>query len=87
MIPARIKESVSTTKVVLLIVAGVLPAVALVASPILPGWMRVWIWIPVVGLVALLVFGKMGGKPVLERLAAWARFSRRRRRRVSATHP
>jgi hypothetical protein len=60
---------------------GLAPAILVLASP-LPFWIRIWLWIPILGLSVAMTFGRVQGKSMISvLLSAWS-FARRRRRRI-----
>jgi hypothetical protein len=81
-VPPRFSLSpLSFSRLLLLFLTGLVPAVLILLSP-LPFWLRVWLWIPVLGLSAALAFGRLEGRSLIGLLlSAWS-FARRRRRRV-----
>lgn len=73
--------SVPLSKILLVFLTGVAPAVLILLSP-LPLWLRVWLWAPMLGLSLVLAFGRLENRPIVDWLLAALRFSRRKRRRV-----
>ena len=65
---------------------GLVPAVLIILSP-LPFWLRVWLWIPILGTSVALVFGRLEGRSMAGLLSAGLAFARRKRRRVWMARP
>ncbi len=81
-VPPRFSaSSMSISKIVIVFLTGLAPAILILASP-LPFWIRVWLWIPIMGLSVAMIFGRVQGKSMISvLLSAWS-FARRRRRRI-----
>lgn len=77
--PTRIGEAISPAKVFVVGVAGVLPALLLLAARI-PGWVKAWIWLPLIAVPAVIVFGRLGNRPLYEVLRSALLFYMRRGR-------
>lgn len=81
-IPPRFSLSpLSFSRVLLVFLTGLVPAVLILLSP-LPFWLRIWLWIPVLGTSVAMVLGRLEGRSLAGLLSSAWSFARRKRQRV-----
>lgn len=84
-IPPRFSLSpISFSKALVVFFTGLVPAVTILLSP-LPLWLRVWLWVPILGASVAATFGRLEGRNVVDFLLSLWRFVRRKRKRVWST--